>query len=128
MSSLTLLLILEGYLLTMSSSHGVDFLNKEISQNIKFLPEYITDNHDASVIGFMYKLFEHTGSSLWHRKTVDWFLVYLLTEVVIVPHNIRQGRSEISLMSAYQSVVQNLVSAEKMFRGKRVDLFGAIET
>jgi hypothetical protein len=94
----------------MSSERGVDFLNKDIPRNIKFLPEYMHDNHDASVTGLMYKLFKHTGSSTWHRRTVDWFLIYLLTEVVIVPHNIRQGRSELSFMSAYQTVVQKLVS------------------
>lgn len=128
MSSFTPLLILKGYILTMSSSRGVDFLNKYIPQYIKFLPEYITDNYDASVIGFMYKLFENTGSSSWHRRTVDWFLVYLLTEVVIVPHNIRQGRSELSLMSAYQTVVQKLVGAENPCSGKIINRFGKIRS
>lgn len=80
----------------------------------------MTDNHDASVMGLLFKLFQKTGSSTWHRRTVDWLLVYIMTEVAVTPHNIRQGRSAISLMSSYQSVVQALVSLKNRGDGTRL--------
>lgn len=36
--------------------------------------------------------------------------VYLITEVGVTPHNLRQGRNAPSIESAYQSVIQDLVS------------------
>lgn len=36
--------------------------------------------------------------------------MYLVTEVAVTPHNIRQGYSVPSLMDAYDSIVHELVS------------------
>ena len=38
------------------------------------------------------------------------FMSIVMTEVAVTPHNIRQGGSAVSVMSAYRSVVQNRVS------------------
>jgi hypothetical protein len=69
----------------------------------------IFDNEDASALGFMLQLFEGSGTATWHRKTVEWFLVYLITELAVTPHNIRQGCNAVSILNAYQGIVQGLV-------------------
>lgn len=68
------------------------------------------ESEDISVLGFLSQRFADTGTRNWPEKTVEWFLVYLLTEFAVAPHNIRQGRNAMSLTFAYQQIVDNLVS------------------
>lgn len=85
-------------------------MDKDFPEYLEDPTECILDNDDASAIGHAFEAFAETGTSTWHRKTVEWFLVYLITEVGVTPHNIRQGHNAISVVSAYQHVVQDLVS------------------
>lgn len=80
----------------------------------------ITDNHDASALGFLFKIFQKTGSRTWHRRTVEWLLVYIATEIAATPHNIRGGRNAVSVMSTYQAVVCNLVSVELLITPAKI--------
>ncbi|KAI9774155.1 MAG: hypothetical protein M1840_005248 [Geoglossum simile] len=98
----------DGYLLTLSAAAGVDFLDVNFSKYIDNPIDCVFDNEDASALGLMLQLFEGSGTATWHRKTVEWFLVYLITELAVTPHNIRQGCNAVSILNAYQSVVQGL--------------------
>ncbi|KAI3317618.1 hypothetical protein HD806DRAFT_514603 [Xylariaceae sp. AK1471] len=98
----------DGYLLTMSSAAGVDYLNSNLPYYLQMSQHELHQENSASAIAQVYREFSETGTSAWHRKTVEWFLVYLMTEVGSTPHTIRQGYSVPSLTDAFDSVVHEL--------------------
>jgi hypothetical protein len=49
------------------------------------------------------------GTSAWGQKTVEWFVVFLLTEISVMPSNVHSGRAVPSLGLALQRTVMNLV-------------------
>ena len=84
-------------------------MDVKFSEYIDNPTDCIFDNEEASALGLMFQLFEGSGTATWHRKTVEWFLVYLITELAVTPHNIRQGCNAVSILNAYQGIVQGLV-------------------
>ena len=67
------------------------------------------DNEEASAIAHVFKQFEGTGTKTWHRKTVEWLLIYIMTEIGGTPHNIRKGYNCPSIIDAYDAIVHELV-------------------
>jgi len=98
----------DGFLLTLSPMAGVNYLDKNFSRHLAEPIDAMFDNDDASAVGHAFQAFQDQGTSSWHRKTVEWFLVYLLTEVGVTPHPIRQGFNAPSFESAYSTVIQDL--------------------
>ena len=86
----------------------VNYLDKNFSRHLAEPIDTIFGNDDASAVGHVYEAFAQNGTGSWHRRTVEWFLVYLLTEVGTTPHNFRQGCNAPSFESAYSSVIQDL--------------------
>lgn len=99
-----------GFLLTMSSDTGIHYLDKNLPAYLNFSTEGREDCEDASVLGYLFKRFEQHGTRYWPKKSVDWFLVYLLTELAVTPHSIRQGNHAMSLITGYERVLEKLVS------------------
>ena len=87
---------------------GVNYLDKNFNRHLSEPLDALFDNDDASAVGHVFQAFADQGTKTWHRKTVEWFLVYLLTEVGVTPHNMRQGFNAPSFESAYSSVIQDL--------------------
>lgn len=98
----------DGYLLTLSPMAGVNYLDRDFSRHLAEPIDTIFGNDDASAVGHVYEAFAQNGTGSWHRRSVEWFLVYLLTEVGTTPHNFRQGCNAPSFESAYSSVIQDL--------------------
>lgn len=98
----------DGFLLTLSPMAGVNYLDKNFSRHLAEPIDAMFDNDDASAIGHVFQAFADQGTSTWHRRTVEWFLVYLLTEVGVTPHNLRQGCNAPGFDSAYSAVIQDL--------------------
>ncbi|KAL8962656.1 MAG: hypothetical protein Q9193_000974 [Seirophora villosa] len=98
----------DGVLLTLSPMAGVNFLDKKMSQHLSEPINAIFDNENASALGYIFAAFSDQGTSTWHRRTVEWFLTYLITEVGVTPHAQRQGYNAPELDNAYQSVIQDL--------------------
>lgn len=96
----------DGFLLTMSPMSGVNYLDKEFPQYLAEPVDTVFDNEDISAVGLCFKAFAEHGTSTWHRRTVEWFLIYLLTELGITPHPMRQGYNAPELNSAYSAVIQ----------------------
>ena len=103
------LLTQTGFLLTMSPAAGVDYLNTNLTYYLELSREDLSQESFASATAQIFREFSETGTQTWSRKNVEWFLVYLITEVGVTPHNIRQGYSVPSLMDAYDSIVHELV-------------------
>ena len=98
----------DGFLLTLSPMAGVNYLDKNFSRHIAEPIDAMWDNEDASAVGHVFRAFADAGSSTWHRRTIEWFLTYLITEVGVTPHNLRAGCSAPSVEEAYSSVIQDL--------------------
>ncbi|KAE8864905.1 hypothetical protein PTNB73_05793 [Pyrenophora teres f. teres] len=101
-------LITIGFLLTMSPTAGVDYLNTNTRHYLHMPKPLLQHDSFASATAQIYREFSETGTSTWRRKNVEWFLVYLITELGTTPHNIRQGYSIPSLMDAYDAIVHEL--------------------
>lgn len=95
-------------------------MNSHLSES----PDVLFGNDDASAVGHAFQAFAENGTSTWWRRNVEWFLVYLLTEVGTTPHSIRQGFNAPSIETAYSSVIQDLKRRrhEKWEPNKTVDL------
>ena len=98
----------DGFLLTLSPMAGINYLDKNFSTYLAEPVDAMFDNDDASAIGHAFQAFAESGTSTWHRRTVEWFLIYLVTEVGITPHPMRQGFNAPTLESVYSSVIQDL--------------------
>ena len=98
----------DGFLLTLSPMAGVNYLDKNFSRHIAEPIDAMWDNDYASAVGHVFRAFADQGTSSWHRRTIEWFLIYLMTEVGITPHNLRAGCSAPSIEDAYSSVIQDL--------------------
>src|SRR6187551_1240546 len=93
----------------MSPAAGVDYLNTNLSHYLAMSRDDLCQEHFASAVAQVFLEFSESGTRTWYRKNVEWFLVYLITEVAATPHNIRQGYSVPSLMDAYDAIVHELV-------------------
>lgn len=98
----------DGFLLSLSPMAGVNYLDKNLNRHLSEPLDALFDNDDASAVGHVFQAFAEQGTSTWHRKTIEWFLVYLVTEVGVTPHNFRQGCNAPSFEGAYSSVIQDL--------------------
>lgn len=107
--------ILQGFLLTMSPAAGVDYLNSNLQYYLQISQEELAQDNFASAIAQVWREFSETGTQTWYRQDVEWFLVYLITEVGTTPHSIRQGHSIPSLMDAYDAIVHDLVRDLTLF-------------
>lgn len=114
----------DGFLLTLSPMAGVNYLDKNFGRHLSEPTDAMFDNDDASAVGHVFQAFAAKGTSTWHRKSVEWFLVYLLTEIGVTPHSIRQGFNAPSLENAYSTVIQDLKRRchEKWIPKKTVEL------
>ena len=79
-------------------------------------PKCLYDNEQASAIARIYEDFKGTGTGTWHRKTVEWLLIYIMTEIGATPHNIREGYNCPSIMDAYDAIVHELVKSSALRR------------
>jgi hypothetical protein len=128
----------------MSAESGIDFLDKDLKKYLSYSRRKREDSEDASALGFIFERFalsgqfelvmilstRHTlkisilGTRNWREPTVEWLLSYILTELAVTPHTVRQGRNAKSITSAYQSVVEQLKMRryEEFQRGASVGL------
>ncbi|KAK2734655.1 hypothetical protein FQN57_001600 [Myotisia sp. PD_48] len=97
-----------GMLLTMSAAKGVNYLDSRLGEYICNPPDSILTDSNASAIGYVMKEFESSGTSAhgqWHRATTEWFLVHLITEIGVTPHNHRNGHNMLSLADIYEDIL-----------------------
>jgi len=105
----------DGFLLTFQPMPGVDYLGQSFQDWIDPSNDVLGDP-DASAIAHTAHTFLKGGTQHWHRKTVEWLMVYLITEIVSSPNNHRQGNSAPSLTNGYHSVAVDLVRCAPMIR------------
>lgn len=89
---------------------GVNYLDKNFRRHLEEPRDAIFDNDVASAIALVRKQFKDSGTQKWHRATVEWLLVHLLTEIGTTPHGDRQGYTAPTLEGSYQAILQQFVS------------------
>ena len=99
----------KGVLLTFLPAGGVNYIDRDLADHLKEPPEGQFDNADASVLSNVWKMFSKEGTDQWHQNTVEWFMIYLMTEMAATPHTLSQGYNAPSLPMAYHLIVQDLV-------------------
>lgn len=102
--------------------NGVNYVDKDFAEKLKEPPQCRILDESTSALARVWQVFEKTGTSTWPSETVEWFLVYLITEVSVTSHTISQGYNAPSLLKAYEAVALDLVSildlSSRSVRGK----------
>ncbi|KAG9236267.1 hypothetical protein BJ875DRAFT_372475 [Amylocarpus encephaloides] len=97
----------DGFLLTQSPSSGIDFLNTRFSERLLDTPEVLIRDPDVSAIAHIFDTLQD-GTNTWPSKSVEWLLVYIITEVSMTPHNIREGFSVPSIIESYEKSIHRM--------------------
>ena len=93
----------------MSAMSGVNYIDRHLRRHLDEPPGAIFKNDVASAIAFVRQEFNRKGTSAWHRPTVEWLVVHLITEIGLTPHCLRQGFNAPSLEVAYENRIEQLV-------------------
>lgn len=99
-----------GMVLTLSPMRGVNYIDRHLQRHLEEPRDAIFDNDVASAIAFIRQQFAESGTNSWHRVTVEWLVIHLVTEIGITPHVDRQGCNAPDLTGAYQELIQQFVS------------------
>ena len=97
--------------MTFFPATGVNYIDKDLAKYLKEPPKGQFENADISVLSNIRRTFSADGTDQWHHNTVEWFMVFLITEIAATPHTLSQGYNAPSLPMAYHFIVQNLVRA-----------------
>lgn len=127
----------DSTLLTLSPAKGIDYLNRHLPtitkdpkddvncwRNPELRKEESVDNSepgneraddsefpskDLSVVGYIFQEFEFSGTSRWQYKTVEWLIVFLMTEISCTPHSMRSGYSIAAILDVYDTHINKLI-------------------
>ncbi|PKS08381.1 hypothetical protein jhhlp_005325 [Lomentospora prolificans] len=113
----------DGFLLTFSSQPGINYNSNEFPDWLADA-ENIMDNPRASALAYLSDTFLNSGTSRWHRKTVEWLAVFIMTEIATTPNSIRTGGGCQDLLGAYRDLAVQLKEQQKnpWERGEAVKL------
>ena len=114
----------DGFVLTMSAMRGVNYLDKKLPEYLMEPPECLFENSDASVLSQVWRVFSETGTKSWRDASAEWFLVYLMTELVCTPHQMAQGSNAPTIQAAYQMIIQDFKRRrfDNLKRGESIKL------
>lgn len=113
--TVSLLLMKIRYLLTMSPQIGINYLDKNSGEIMKDPVMADSLGQDSSVLEALRQRaklcnpFEKEGMIRSGIESLEWFLVFLVTEFEATPHNLRQGRNAPDIQKAYSTIVSDLV-------------------
>ena len=101
--------LLAGYVLTMSPTAGINFLDRNMLQDIQVRPGTRAAVDDTSFVGAFMKRYCTSGTKHWPAKTPEWFIVDMITQLLITPHSLATGRTVPEIQNAYLPLVRDLV-------------------
>ena len=107
-----------GFLLTMSPMHGVNYLDRNFKRHLDEPRDAIFENDVASAVAFVRRQFRASGTQKWHRITVEWLIIHLMTEIGVTPHADHQGFNAPTIERAFEECIRQFV------RGPFIDCFG----
>jgi hypothetical protein len=98
-----------GFMMSFCPNPGIDLVDFNFQEYLRQPGHHLMHNQNASIFALLGKMF-HDGVKRWHRKTVEWLVVYLATEAAVTPHGIRNGHLVATYVYAYQELAIELVS------------------
>ena len=110
----------KGIILTFSPCRGISYIDRILNSELEKPPMRAGKDPETSVIPKVQHDFPTRGTQGWPSKTVEWFMVYLTTEVLITPLSSQLQRwrvKQTELQYVYQTIVWNLVRAKKGISG-----------
>ena len=75
----------------MSAATGNDQLHRDFRSQIQEPLAARMVNAESSLVANIIRSMEERGTADWHQLTIEWFLVYLVTEISIAPNNLVGG-------------------------------------
>ncbi|KAL8670641.1 MAG: hypothetical protein Q9168_004835 [Polycauliona sp. 1 TL-2023] len=113
-----------GYVLTMSPLAGINYLNKTNMQDLQFRTGSRAANDHASFINSFMRRYRETGTALWPIKSTEWFVLELLTQLLVTPCQSRSSKSIPGIQNAYIPSARELRSRQtnKFQRNDSVNL------
>ena len=93
----------------MSPTAGISFLDRTYLQEIRSRPSLRAENEQASFIGSFMRRYSTSGTETWPVKTPEWFIVDMLTQLLLTPHTPPTGRTVPEIQNAYLPLVRDLV-------------------
>ena len=110
----------KGIILTFSPCRGISYIDRILKTELEKSPMRAGKDAETSVIPKVQHDFPTRGTQGWPSKTVEWFMVYLMIEVLITPLSSQLQRwrvKQTELQYVYQTIVWNLVRAKKGISG-----------
>ncbi|KAL8979369.1 MAG: hypothetical protein Q9205_005279 [Flavoplaca limonia] len=116
--------VLVRFVLTMSPLAGVNYLNKNNLQEIQSRPGTRAANDRPSFIRFFMQKYRQSGTTQWPIKSTEWFIVELLTQLLITPCHSSWSAPVPGIQNAYAPAVRELKSRQtsKFQRNESVNL------
>ncbi|KAL9628878.1 MAG: hypothetical protein Q9204_005599 [Flavoplaca sp. TL-2023a] len=113
-----------GFVLTMSPLAGVNYLNRSNLQEIQSRPGTRAANDRPSFIRYFMQKYRQTGTTQWPIKSTEWFVVELLTQLLITPCHSSWSAPVPGIQNAYAPAVRELKSRQtsKFQRNESVNL------
>ena len=93
----------------MSPTAGVSFLDTKLPEKVQVPSNTSTESESVNVLEFLRHTYANTGTNTWPSKSVEWFLVRLITKVLVVPHGWHSGSTIPEIQNAYLPLVRDLV-------------------
>ncbi len=93
----------------MSPTAGVSFLDITLPEEVQVPPHAKTESESVNVLEYLRNAYANTGTDTWPSKSVEWFLVRLITKVLVVPHGLHSGSTIPEIQKAYLPLVRDLV-------------------
>ena len=106
-----------GFILTMSPTAGISFPDISLPEVIQKPPNAGAEGESLNVLEYLRNAYHGTGTDTWPAKTAEWFVVRLITKVLVVPHGLHSGSTIPEIQKAYLPLVRDLV-CRRGFLGK----------
>lgn len=107
-----------GFVLTLSPLAGINYLDKSGLQEIQLRPGTRAARDKASFIAYFMEKYTESGTADWPIKSTVWFVVELLTQLLMTPRQIYSGTPVPNIPSAYtpsvRDMVRNVVSSDTL--------------
>ena len=104
----------QGFLLTISPSEGINYLNRDLAFTLGIPPSARIHDSDHDYLEYVRRQWsgdtvKAIGTTAWPTPDVDFLMTYIMTKLQRTPTHSRQGRAVPDIQSAYIPIVSELV-------------------
>lgn len=93
----------------MSPTAGVSFPSINITEELRVPPTTGAISESLHVLQYLREAYAKTGTDTWPSRFAEWFLIRLITKVLVVSHDLHSGGTTPEIQKAYLPLVRDLV-------------------